>query len=246
MKSLKIAVAQVASSRGDVEKNLEIHQRVMVQAQTEDVSLLIFPELSLTGYEPDLAQELAFVEDDPRLEVLKQAALEYGLWVVAGIPLATEGKPQIGAVIVSDQGQVCTYAKINLHPGEETHFSAGEAYRSIELARHEIGMAICADINVPAHVQVYARQGIDVYAAGVFITAEGYRADVANLKSYARHYEMLVAMANYPQGVQTACGRSGIWWNGQALAVANETQEALVVAQYEEGQWSGAVVEVRV
>ena len=50
----KIAAAQVASVRGDIEANVATHAAAIQAASERHVSVLVFPELSLTGYELDL------------------------------------------------------------------------------------------------------------------------------------------------------------------------------------------------
>jgi predicted amidohydrolase len=61
-----IAAAQTVPIRGDVDANLESHVRLVRVAAEERARVLVFPELSLTGYELDLAAGLAFAENDPR------------------------------------------------------------------------------------------------------------------------------------------------------------------------------------
>jgi predicted amidohydrolase len=57
MPDFKIAAAQVASVRGDIDRNIATHAAAMAAAQA-GISALAFPELSMTGYEPDLAAEI--------------------------------------------------------------------------------------------------------------------------------------------------------------------------------------------
>ena len=56
---MKIAVAQIEPSKGDVGTNIKVHAQVIQRAISYRVGALFFPELSLTGYEPELANELA-------------------------------------------------------------------------------------------------------------------------------------------------------------------------------------------
>ncbi|WP_309674307.1 nitrilase-related carbon-nitrogen hydrolase, partial [Pseudomonas sp.] len=60
MTPLIIAAAQSISIAGDLAANIVWHQRFMQVAAEQGVQLLVFPELSLTGYERGLAAELAF------------------------------------------------------------------------------------------------------------------------------------------------------------------------------------------
>ena len=62
--------------------------------------LVIFPELSLTGYEPDLAAELAVAADGSALQPLRDAARSGNLTVAAGCPIAAgQQKPWLSAVV---------------------------------------------------------------------------------------------------------------------------------------------------
>jgi predicted amidohydrolase len=55
---MKICVAQTKSVKGDVLKNIENHLKFIELALAFSADLIIFPELSLTGYEPELAGKM--------------------------------------------------------------------------------------------------------------------------------------------------------------------------------------------
>ena len=86
--AFKIAAAQVASIRGDIDANIAAHAAAIEAAAKHEVSALVFPELSLTGYEPDLAAELAMLPTDRRLECLLVLARQHHMKVVVGAPLS--------------------------------------------------------------------------------------------------------------------------------------------------------------
>jgi predicted amidohydrolase len=50
---MKVAIAQISPHLGDMEKNLDIHVDLVERAQKNKVNLLVFPELSLTGFSND-------------------------------------------------------------------------------------------------------------------------------------------------------------------------------------------------
>jgi predicted amidohydrolase len=66
-RSRSIAVAQTCPVRGDVPANLDEHVRLARLAAAEGARVVVFPELSLIGYELELAGELTFSENDARL-----------------------------------------------------------------------------------------------------------------------------------------------------------------------------------
>lgn len=98
MTAFKIAAAQVPSVRGDVDGNIATHAAAMAAAAKYEVAVLVFPELSLTGYEPDLAAELAITAGDSRLAPLLALAREHQIEAVVGAPLHYgTAKPALGA-----------------------------------------------------------------------------------------------------------------------------------------------------
>jgi predicted amidohydrolase len=53
---LKVGVAQISSESGDFDRNLEAHIKAIKVAALSNVSFLVFPELSLIGYELELSR----------------------------------------------------------------------------------------------------------------------------------------------------------------------------------------------
>ena len=87
MTPLIIAAAQSISIAGDLAVNIVWHQRFMQVAAEQGVQLLVFPELSLTGYERGLAAELAIAPDAEVLQPLRDFAREIGVTTVVGMPI---------------------------------------------------------------------------------------------------------------------------------------------------------------
>jgi predicted amidohydrolase len=56
---MKLAVAQTRPIKGNIAANLENHRKMIEIAASKGANVLIFPELSLTGYEPELSKDLA-------------------------------------------------------------------------------------------------------------------------------------------------------------------------------------------
>src|SRR5271154_5885430 len=100
-RSRAIAVAQTCPVKGDVQANLDEHIRLARLAAAEEAEIVVFPELSLTGYELALADELAFSEGDPRLSSLLDLAASHGTTLVVGGPVRAGSSLHIGAFIVN-------------------------------------------------------------------------------------------------------------------------------------------------
>src|SRR4051812_44734227 len=99
-RSRSIAVAQTCPVMGDVQANLDEHLSLARLAATEGAEVVVFPELSLTGYELALAHALAFSEGDPRLASLLDLAASQGTTLVVGAPVRVGSFFHIGAFIL--------------------------------------------------------------------------------------------------------------------------------------------------
>ncbi|WP_428555821.1 carbon-nitrogen hydrolase family protein [Pseudomonas edaphica] len=247
MTALTLAAAQTTSIAGDVPGNIQGHLRFMQAAAEQGVQLLVFPELSLTGYEPALAAQLAITPEDVLLAPLREMAQELRMTAVVGMPirLAPGSGVFIGALVLGADGSLAVYTKQHLHPGEEVAFVAGQGGAALEWANERIALAVCADFSHASHPRLAAEAGATVYAAGVLISEGGYATDSALLQGYAAEHRMLVLMANHggPSGGYTCAGRSAIWSaDGTLLADVPGIGEALVIARRNGEQWTGQVV----
>lgn len=249
MTTLTIAAAQLTSVAGDVPGNLAQHLHFMRVAAGHGVQLLVFPELSLTGYEPDLAAALAVSPEASLLQPLRDAARECGLTAVVGMPirLAPEAGVLIGALVLAADGSLALYSKQHLHPGEERVFTQGSGGDTLQFGDDRVALAVCADFSHASHARAAAHSGAGLYAAGVLVGEGGYAADSALLKGYALEHRMLVLMANHggPTGGWVSAGRSAIWGaDAEVIAAASGAGDQLVIGRRAGQVWSGRVVGV--
>ncbi|SFJ18269.1 carbon-nitrogen hydrolase family protein [Planctomicrobium piriforme] len=248
MSHFKIAAAQVASDRGDIDRNIATHAATIKAAAVHQVSVLVFPELSLTGYEPDLAAELAISASDSRLAPLLSLAREHQITVVLGAPLLNGmAKPFLGAIVLGPHHAAQTYCKMHLGGNEPAYFAPGNSPCTLIVEGQTIGLAICADASQPSHPQTYAESGADIYAAGVFLNEEWYKTDAPRLASYAARHRLLIVMANHAAsvGTQVSVGMSAIWApDGRLLAQATSTENSLIIAARGRDGWRGEAVAI--
>jgi predicted amidohydrolase len=250
-----ISVAQTVPVRGDVDANVAGHLRLVRAAAEERARVLVFPELSLTGYELNLAEELAFSEDDPRLAPLVEEASSRSLTLVVGAPVRIGSGLHIGAFILSPDRNVEIYTKHHLGafsndagsgdevpPPEATVFRPGHRNPLVSIDGEALAVAICADTGHPSHARAAAEQGATVYAAGVFVTPSALETETARLEAYAARHTLAVAMANYggPSGGVESGGRSAIWSDtGERLATLEPGGSGIAVAVEGPLGWSG-------
>ncbi len=239
-----LAVAQTASVRGDVESNVETHARFAEAAARHDARIIVFPELSLTGYEPDIAATHMLTAEDPRLNPLIEIARKHAITIVAGAPYRSPRGLHIAALVIQPEA-VRVYTKHHLHSGEEAYFVPGTMGLQIGVEGERVSFAVCADTTHPEHAEAAARAGATVYAAGVFITPTGIEVDSAQLRGYARSHRMTVLMANYasPSGGFPTAGRSAVWdKRGERVVEAPSSGEALLLVHGEGEKLVGEVI----
>ncbi|WP_313124620.1 carbon-nitrogen hydrolase family protein [Pseudescherichia sp.] len=241
---LKIAAAQFAPVRGCIEENMRYHELLIASAASAGVNLIFFPELSLTGYEPEMAEQLALA-DESCLRPLQRLAEKQDMVIIAGAPLNVKGrKPAIGACVISSKQPISYYRKMYLHPGESDYFSAGEEECVFTARTFNVGVAICADAGQPMHAERTVHMGADIYLNSV-LSAGGYDKDASLLQSYAKRYAMPTLMANYcgPSGGWKPVGKSAAWnEKGERIAQAPEDRAALVIMDLQDGKCSGQVI----
>lgn len=239
-----IAAAQSISKRGDVAANTESHLQLIARAAQHQAGLICFPELSLTGYEMDLAEGLAFRLNDQRLEVFSQAAQQHDMIILIGAPARSDSGLHIGSFLFYPDGRTDLYTKQFLHMGSEDAFFTAQAEQKdviIHFNEERIFCAICADLTHQEHAVKAFESQSSIYFPSALISKKGYATDAAFLKSYASEYKLTVILSNYgaPSGGYDAAGRSAIWSAGGALLhELDGPGEALLIATKENGSWS--------
>jgi predicted amidohydrolase len=232
--AITIAAAQSTSVPLDIAANVQEHLRFAEAAADHDVQWLVFPELSLTGYELAAMRSLVLHAEHALLAPLRDAARRTGMAITVGAPVDSgTALPSIGAITLRPDGQHSVYRKFHLHDGEKQFAAPGlKAVHLQSLGTARIASAICADTNYPSHAVSAAQAGANVYAAGILTSANGYPNEAPLWESFARDHRMVVVIANHggPSGGYVSAGKSGVWdANGNCIAMAGGVGDWLVI-----------------
>jgi predicted amidohydrolase len=234
MTPLAVCVAQTCPSPGDVPSNLEQHLRLVEVAAAHEAQLVLFPELSLTGYELELAERAALSEDDARLLPLADAARSHALTLVVGAPVRVEQRLYNGALVFRPDRTRLLYKKQylgafgegarcdgNVPPPEASVFQPGNSDLLVQLGETLAALAICSDIGRAQHARRAREGGATAYLASMFVIPSEFDGDATRLEQYAQEHSMLVAMANFgaATGGLSSAGRSSIWSPDGVLSV---------------------------
>jgi predicted amidohydrolase len=207
---LVLAVAQPAIVSFDVAANAATHARVVRAAGAR---VVVFPELSLTGYELDAP---AVAPADPRLTGIVDACATSGSTALIGAPVdAVDGGRSIGILAIDGAGVAVAYRKMWLGGSEPEHVRPGRTPAVLEIDGWRLGLAICKDTGVPAHAADTAALGIDAYVAGVLEMSEDAAVVAERALRVVRDHAVSVAIASFAGstggGYHRAAGGSGIW-----------------------------------
>ena len=148
--SLKIAIAQINATVGDLAGNAARILDFAQRAQAEGAGLVLTPELALCGYPPeDLLFRADFYEACER-ELDALAPQLTGISLLVGHPVARDGNCYNAATLVSNGNRVATYYKQRLPNyevfDEERYFESGEVPCVVTINGVRCGINICADV----------------------------------------------------------------------------------------------------
>ncbi|MFD5633558.1 carbon-nitrogen hydrolase family protein [Streptomyces sp. NPDC127077] len=208
---LTVAVAQPRCAGPDVAANAVLHAEAV---RGTGARVIVFPELSLTGY--DLAAP-AVAADDPRLAPLIDACAGTGSTALAGAPWQdVDGREYIAMLAVTGEGAEAVYAKMHLHGAEGIRFTPGEKPVVFEVDGWRLGLAVCRDAAMPEHAAQTAALGIDAYVAGTLYgegPEQSARRD-AHMRERAQAHGVWVVLstvAGQSGEYQETSGGSGVW-----------------------------------
>lgn len=236
---MKLATAQISSVAGNFELNLEKHIRLTELAVANGISALFFPELSLTGYEPRLAEKLAIQPDDSRLNLLDNLSHRHDILIAVGAPAQDTAGVKISMITFQSGMPRRLYAKQHLHPDELSFFSAGTEDQLFHIAGHVLAPAICYESLQVSHALKAAKAGAKYYLASVAKSHSGVSAAYNHYPLIAKQFGMTVLMANSigPSDGFLSAGKSGVWnSDGKLVISAGSFEEVLVVHDTDTGK----------
>jgi len=163
---MRVALAQVAPVLGNVAVNLKMHRTVIRKAAAAGADLVIFPELSLTGYLlQDLVPEVALSPD--RSTVVKELRrLSRRIALVVGLVEESEDHCFYNSALFLSDGKILhRHRKVYLPTygmfDEGRDFAAGDSFSAFDTPWGRFGILICEDAWHPAAAYLLARDGAD-------------------------------------------------------------------------------------
>jgi len=251
---LNLALAQIATKLGDVEANLEKHLNYIKQAKQEKADLVVFPELSLTGYVvQDLVATVAHrpTEEDPVFKHLLEASRDLDI-VVGFVDEDLRHRFFIASTYLSGGKVLHVHHKVYLPTyglfDEGRFFAWGDSVRSFETRFGRAGLLICEDFWHASPPYLLWLDGADIMLFSSASPGRGLN-DGEKLESarwvervtsaYASMFTSFVVHCNrvgYEDGLHFWGGATVNDPNGELLAQGPYFEEALTLVNLDLNQ----------
>ncbi|MCH2216077.1 MAG: carbon-nitrogen hydrolase family protein [Flavobacteriales bacterium] len=210
---MKICAAQIRSIKGDIKANIALHVDCIQEAQKHKADLIFFPELSITGYEPFLANKLQTEVNDTRFDIFQKRADHYHMTVCVGMPMSSGQNPFIGMLMFQPFIKRLVYHKQLIHEDEVPFFSRGSDQLYLNLDQITLAMGICYESTQRSHIKNALNGGAQIYLSSVAKEINGIEKAFEHFTNVSKEFRVPVIMAN---GVGPAdnfinAGKSAVW-----------------------------------
>jgi NAD+ synthase (glutamine-hydrolysing) len=248
---MRIGLAQINPTVGDLETNAGLIRAAMVRAQGElgGCDLLVFPELCICGYPPrDLVLHRHFVERCEEVTRELGGAAPAGMTVVLGLPARRgDGRLANALSVWRDGTEIARYEKRLLPTydifDEDRYFEPGRAPAVIEIGGVKVGLSVCEDLWKGADAG-FADRYLDAPDPVAELAALGARVIVNPsaspfvLGKRRRHLELLASHATRHRAtvvsVNQVGGNDDLVFDGRSCVVNPDGSIAARAAAFEE------------
>jgi len=241
MKNIRIALAQINTTVGDLQGNAEKIISVIQKARAMSADIVVFPELSITGYPPeDLLLKKHFIDDNlTTLKVITPHAKN--ITAVIGFVDRDAKKNLFNAAAIVTSGRIKDIYHKNSLPNygvfdEKRYFQKGEKVKVFSCGGISLGISICEDIwsdkspcalQVKAGAQILLNLSASPYHAGKMKQREKI------LTACAKKLKTTVCYCNLVGGQDELVFDGGSFFvgpKGKVFATGKQFEEDLVVA----------------
>lgn len=229
---MKIALCQIQPKIGDITSNISKHMEFIDKAIYANADFICFPELSLTGYEPELSRELSIGKDDPLYQVFKQISSKNNCTIILGVPTPSANLPKISLLIFRPNNSIDQYHKQLLHKDEMPYFSSGDQQVFIQSDETKLALAICYESLQPQHLNNVIMDKANLYLASVAKSQTGINKAYQYFSKMAKHYKIPILMVNSvgPCDNFISFGSSGVWnTQGKLLNHLDNNEEGILI-----------------
>lgn len=235
-----IACGQFEAVPADPAANLSLVRRQAREAASRGASLVVFPELALTGYLPaEALRRSAVALDGPEMAEVRAVARECGLAVALGFPeRAADGRLHDSMAFIDAEGGLrSVYRKVHLFGSEGEWAAAGQGFESFPWEGIRAGMWICYDTRFPEAARSLALSGATLCLAS---TAWFGPPDEWELALRARAMDNGIfaagaALQGKALGLPLRGASAIVDPHGRLIAQGREGEDGVICAAYDDG-----------
>jgi predicted amidohydrolase len=243
---MKVAAAQISCAPGDREANLRKVREFSERAKKAGAELIVFPEMTDTGYSMPLIREHAAKWNEGAVPELQKISKDLSIAIVCGVS-DRDGESIYNAQVFIDRegNQLAKYRKTHLVTApqfdERTCFTAGSEFASVNYGEFKFGLGICYDLRFPEMARTLAvthqSNAFLISSAWPMVRIDHLRVFRLSRAIENQSYVVLANRVGTDDGV-TLCGTSAIVDpHGAIVAAASVDREELLV-----GDISGEVI----
>jgi len=158
---MKIALVSLNQAWEDKEANLHVCEEYIKKASDKEVDLIIFPEMTLTGFSNNTSLTAEDYEHSQTIDKFSNLAKKLSINTIFGVVVKDNDKALNSALFIDKNGQILgRYTKI--HPfsfaAEDRFFNAGSTLSTVEADSMKIGLSICYDLRFPELYSAMAKE----------------------------------------------------------------------------------------
>ncbi len=234
-----IAIAQMASVIGEIDKNINTILNMTNEAAKLGAEFIVFPEMALQGYSHTNVDTLAVTLSDPAIKLLSKTAFDLKITLLVGFAERSDDaeKPYISQLIALPDGNVEVYRKVHLGRFEKDWFTAGKEFPVFDSHGVRFAVGICWDWHFPEVAAIYSLKGAEVlFAPHASPDISGDRYEIWNKYMPTRAYDNTVYitacnMCGADRTGRKYSGGSVVWGpKGEIVAQALDTADNILYA----------------
>ncbi len=240
---MKVAVAQISCLLGDPEANLLKVREFSRRAKEAGAELIVFPEMTDTGYSMPVIRVHANHWNSGFLPGLQEIAREFSIAIVSGVSERDGAAIYNSQVLIDSRGDIAgKYRKTHLYAvapvEEQTCFASGDSFASFELGDLRFGFSICYDLRFPEMYRKLAtKQNVGAFlisSAWPFPRVEHFRT-LAMARAIENQAYVIASNRVGKDDDLWFCGSSAIIDpRGVVIAAASADREELIHAEVSE------------
>ncbi len=199
---MKIAIGQINMGFEEKEKAMELCSRLLAEAGKKGTDLVVFPEMTLTGFTMHPVRYGEAGENSESIAFFRKEAKKNGVCICFGLPIHANGISTNHCIVIDASGEILAdYAKI--HPfsygAESKHYIGGDEMCFCEVKDVPLTPFICYDLRFPEIFQIAS-------ARSLLITV------IANWPISRREHWMTLLKA---RAIETQCFLIGVNRSGE-------------------------------